>query len=107
LPWGIIVSGSYRYASGLPYSVVTVDNQGNPLYVGKRNSERMPNIQSLDLSVQKAFGLGRATAALVGEAFNLTNHENVTAVTTAVANPGSPTAFDISRTFQVGVKVDF
>jgi hypothetical protein len=31
----------------------------------------------------------------------------VTAVTTTVANHGSPTAFDLSRTLQIGVKVDF
>ncbi|HEV8658217.1 MAG TPA: TonB-dependent receptor [Thermoanaerobaculia bacterium] len=107
LPWGFIVSGSYRYASGAPYSVVTYDQNGNPLYVGQRNSRRMPAIQSLDLSLQKTFSLGRTDMALVAEAFNLTNHENVTAVTTSVTNPGTPTAFDVSRIFQMGIKVDF
>jgi hypothetical protein len=107
LPWGVIVSGSYRYATGLPYSVVTFDQTGNPLYVGGRNAQRMPTIQSLDMSLQKAINLGRSDVALVAEAFNLTNHENVTGVTTSVANHGSPTAFDISRIFQIGVKVDF
>jgi hypothetical protein len=107
LPWGVLISGSFRQASGLPYSVVTFDANGNPLYVGERNSQRMPDVQSLDLSVQKAFRFGPTELALVAEGFNLTNHENVTGVTTAASSHGEPTAFDVSRTFQLGVKLDF
>jgi outer membrane receptor protein involved in Fe transport len=107
LPWGILISGSYNFSSGLPYSVVTYDAMGNPLYVGKRNSQRMPSTQSLDMSVQKKFRLGGAFLTLVAEGFNLTNHENVTAVTTAENAHGEPTAFDVSRTYQFGIKLDF
>jgi hypothetical protein len=64
-------------------------------------------VRQLDMSLQKAFNVVRSDVALVVEAFNLTNHQNVTAVTRTVANHGSPTAFDLSRTLQIGVKVDF
>ncbi|HPA95563.1 MAG: TonB-dependent receptor [Acidobacteria bacterium] len=107
LPWEIVLSGSYTYATGLPYSVVTYDANGNPLFVGKRNSHRMGNTQSLDLSIQKRIRIKGTALTLVAEGFNLTNHENVTAVTTAVDEHGEPTAFDVGRTFQFGVKIDF
>jgi len=107
LPWGLMVSGSYSYATGLPYSVVTYDDMGNPLYVGERNSQRMSNAQTLDLSLQKTFTFSDVRVTVVAEGFNLTNHENVTAVTTAEGSHGEPTAFDVGRTIQVGFKVDF
>lgn len=107
LPWGFLLSGSYRYATGRPYSVVTYDENGNPLYVGERNSERMSNAQSLDLSLQKTFAIKDIELTLVAEGFNLTNHENVTAVTTSEGSHGEPTAFDVSRTFQFGFKIGF
>jgi outer membrane receptor protein involved in Fe transport len=107
LPWGFLLSGSYSYATGLPYSIITYDQNGNPLYVGDRNSHRMPDIQSLDLSLQKTFKIKDVQVTLVAEGFNLTNHENVTAVSTAEDNHGEPTAFDVTRTFQLGFKVDF
>ena len=57
---------------------------------GGRNAQRMPAIQSLDMSLQKVFNLGRSDVALVAEAFNLTNHENVTGVTTSVRGSRQP-----------------
>lgn len=107
LPWGVLVSGSYLYTTGLPYSVITYDQFGNPLFLGERNSKRMPSIQSLDLAVQKAIQVGRTRVVLVAEAFNLTNHKNVQSVTTAEGNHGDPTAFDVTRTFQLGFRVGF
>ncbi|HNZ96522.1 MAG TPA: hypothetical protein PKM64_04930 [Thermoanaerobaculia bacterium] len=67
----------------------------------------MGNTQSLDLSIQKRIRIKGTALTLVAEGFNLTNHENVTAVTTAVDEHGEPTAFDVGRTFQFGVKIDF
>jgi hypothetical protein len=60
----------------------------------------MPDIQSLDLSLQKTFKIRDVQVTLVAEGFNLTNHENVTAVSTAEDNHGEPTAFDVTRTFR-------
>jgi outer membrane receptor protein involved in Fe transport len=107
LPWGFLVSMSYSYATGLPYSIFGTDATGGSFYVGTRNSHRMSSSQSLDLSAQKRFRIGGTDVSLVAEAFNVFNHENVTAVTTGVTNHGEPTAFDVGRTFQLGVKIDF
>ena len=107
LPWGFLVSTSYRYATGLPYSIFGTDETGGSFYIGKRNSHRMSSVQALDLSLQKAFRIGGLELSLVGEAFNVFNHENVTAVTTGVTNHGEPTDFEVGRTFQFGVKFDF
>jgi hypothetical protein len=107
LPLGFAVSGTYRYSSGLPYSIEGLDGVGNPIYIGGRNSQRMPDQQTLDMTVQWGVDIGSTRLTLVAEGFNLTNHENVTAVSTGEIGHGEPTDFDISRTFQLGVKLDF
>ncbi len=107
LPLGFLVSGTYRFASGLPYSIEGNNVDNEPIYIGGRNSQRMPSIQSLDMTFQWGVELASTTLTLVLEAFNLTNHENVTAVSTGEVGHGTPTAFDISRTFQIGAKIDF
>lgn len=107
LPWGFLVSASYIYATGLPYSIFGTDATGGSFYVGTRNSHRMPPTQSLDLSVQEGFHIKDVKLSLVVEVFNVFNHENVTAVTTGETNHGEPTDFGVGRTFQLGVKFDF
>jgi len=107
LPWGFLVSASYSFATGRPYSIFGTDATGGSFYVGTRNSHRMPSVQALDLSAQKRFRIGGVDLSLVAEAFNAFNHENVTAVTTGETNHGEPTDFEVGRTFQLGVKFDF
>lgn len=107
LPLGFLVSGSYRYASGLPYSVVGTNAGNEPIYIGDRNAYRMPDVMSLDMTFQWGVDIGATRLTLVLEGFNLTNHENVTGVSTGEVGHGEPIAFDISRTFQVGAKFDF
>jgi hypothetical protein len=38
--------------------VITYDQSDSPLFLGERNSKRMPSLQSLDLLVQKAIQVG-------------------------------------------------
>ena len=107
LPLGFLISGTYHYSSGLPYSIVGNNVDNEPIYIGGRNSQRMPSIQSLDMTFQWGVDIAATRLTLVLEGFNLTNNENVTGVTTGEVGHGEPLAFDISRTFQLGVKFDF
>ena len=107
LPLGFLISGTYRYYSGRPYSIEGTNVDNEPIYIGGRNSQRMPDQQSLDMTFQWGVDISSTRLTLVLEAFNLTNHENVTAVSTGEVGHGTPTAFDVSRTFQLGAKFDF
>lgn len=107
LPLGFLVSGTYRYSSGLPYSVVGNNVNNEPIYIGERNSQRMSDAQSLDMTLQWGVDIKSTRLTLVLECFNLANHENVVAVSTGEVGHGEPTAFDVSRTFQIGAKFDF
>ncbi len=107
LPLGFLISGTYRYSSGLPYSIIGNNVDNEPIYIGGRNTQRMPSVQSLDMSFQWAVKIVSTELTLVLEAFNLTNNENVIAVSTGEIGHGTPIAFDLTRTFQLGVKFDF
>jgi hypothetical protein len=94
----------FQMQSGLPYSLVisgTVPNQCYVLgcleanssglsgtgvtYVPQigRNTYRMPRTINLDFRAQKDFNFAeKYNLQLIGEAFNLANHQNVTGVTT-------------------------
>ncbi len=106
LPGDVILAANYYYVSGFPYSIVTGAQIGI-YYIGDRNSQRMPSTQSLDFSLRKTFQLERYKLSLVFEGYNITNHSNVTGVSTAPANHGEPSAIDLSRTFQLGFTFDF
>ena len=107
LPLGFLISGTYQYASGRPYSIEGYNVDNEPIYIGGRNSQRMPDVQSLDMTFQWAVDIASSKLTLVLEGFNLTNHENVTEVSTGEVGHGTPTAFDVARTFQLGAKFDF
>ena len=107
LPLGFLVSGTYRYATGLPYSIVGNNVDNEPIFIGGRNTQRMPDQQSLDMTFQWGVNIASTRLTLVLEGFNLTNHENVTGVSEGEIGHGTPIAFDITRTFQVGAKFNF
>jgi hypothetical protein len=106
LPWDVMLAANYHYASGLPYSIIGGAQIGI-YYVGERNGQRMPSSQSLDFSLRKIFTFDRYKFTVVFEGYNITNHTNVTSVSTAPDNHGEPSALDISRTFQLGFTFDF
>ena len=59
----------------------------------ERNSYRYPAINILDLRVSRAFRVReRANLQLIGEAFNILNHVNYTAVTTQMFSTGGTAA---------------
>ncbi len=112
LPWGLEVTGIYRYQSGRLYSPITF--QGGRFVIdaseGGKNSQRMPPVRSLDLSLSKRFDLTKYQMRLTAQVFNVTNELNVVDVesyTGAGAAYGDPVATDFGRMLQLGVEVRF
>ena len=90
LVWGVMnirsftVAPTMEYRTGFPYSVF--DAQQN--VVGTRNSERFPNLFTLDLAVTKDVQLTKSRRARVGlQLFNLTSHFNPQDVQNNLASP--------------------
>ena len=109
MPYRVLLSGVFRWASGRPYSidnaqvgteVLYVDRQGRP---SVRNAERLPAQSSLDLGVQRSFDLGRGGLRLEFQGLNITNRVNVLRVQSSFAAAGTPTQVDFSRQIQLGV----
>ena len=106
LPYGMEVTGIYRYQSGRLYSPLTFSGQIDTV-VGGKNSERMPAQRSLDLSLAKRFRIGENQFKLTGQVFNLTNELNIVDVerfSGAGAAFSQPVAVDFGRTIQIGVE---
>lgn len=113
LPYDVRLTPLFRYASGRPYSIVNnlptveaawIDLQGHPV---NRNHELMPINTTVDVSLQRAFQLGRGVLTPTLEILNLMNHVNIIGVSTSISTPGLPTAADTSRVLQVGLQYKF
>ncbi|MGC8549707.1 MAG: carboxypeptidase regulatory-like domain-containing protein [Acidobacteriaceae bacterium] len=111
---GYQIAPDVQVQNGLPYSAGT---SGNPYvtvngikanYIGggatgsggaartpglQRNYARMPNTAVVDLRISKQIAIkGKSYLEFMGEAFNLFNHQNVTALNTTAYNFGSPSS---------------
>ncbi|HKY33980.1 MAG TPA: TonB-dependent receptor [Candidatus Polarisedimenticolia bacterium] len=108
LPLGLEVTGIYRYQSGRLYSPVDAFNDIDTT-VGGKNSERMPPVRSLDLSLAKRFQVGRAQLRLTGQVFNLTNQLNVVDVErlSGASTFRGPVEVDFGRIVQLGLEVRY
>ncbi|MGH9866917.1 MAG: carboxypeptidase regulatory-like domain-containing protein [Candidatus Polarisedimenticolia bacterium] len=117
LPYGLEITGIYRYQSGRLYSPLVVNPLGQTIIdtsYGGKNSERMPPLRSLDLSLSKRFTVGKSQLRLTGQVFNLTNELNIVNVDRFATTGGSPNdnfrapvSVDFGRIFQIGVEVRF
>jgi outer membrane receptor protein involved in Fe transport len=117
LPHGMELTGIFRYQSGRLYSPVTFNGSGQVVIdtaEGDKNTERMPPVRSLDLSLSKRFEVGRAQLKLTGQVFNLTNEMNVVDVDRFAMTGGSsngtfraPVDVDFGRIFQIGIEVRY
>jgi hypothetical protein len=84
--WGIGLAGSFRFATGSPFTPranVDLNNDGesgpdrptvNGVHLG-RNSERFPDFWTFDMRLSKDFGLGPGKIAVFAECFNCTDRE--------------------------------
>ncbi len=146
---GYTISPVVSIASGAPYTPTISGNAPNPagfsaitggtgvLAVGGTNrppflgpnSFQMPGYRDVDLRLQKSFHIWETwKLSLIGDAFNLFNHNNVTSVNTQMFSIsgsslvfqdglsgrslfGNPTAssntLTAQRQIQVGIKLDF
>jgi Carboxypeptidase regulatory-like domain len=111
----------FQMQSGLPYTLVMSGTVPNQCYLSKcleangsglagtgvtyipqigRNTFRNPRTINLDMRAQKDFTFAeKYNLQLIGEAFNLANHQNVTGITTTgyilntvSTNPAAPTS---------------
>jgi outer membrane receptor protein involved in Fe transport len=90
---GWAMSWIWTLQSGQPYSEqVTNDlnndgNRFNDIVPGSRNTHRLPTAYSLDMRVSRRIPLGpKAKLELIGEAFNVFNHTNITSQRTTLYN---------------------
>jgi hypothetical protein len=109
------LSPSYALQSGLPYSITTTGTPAGGIGGGvngsngtfrvpgiARNAFSQPKTNVLDLRISKRFSVTeRAKLELLGETFNLINHQNVTGVNTlgytlATGSTGNTLTFNTS-----------
>jgi hypothetical protein len=98
-PWGINVSGMFRYRSATPYTFHTSNDRNGdgfridlPPGVSHVNSERGEDFSQFDLRLAKEFTFGPVGLELIAEMFNVFNEENPAVFNLAFDAAGTPTA---------------
>ena len=92
-PWKVTLSGTVR--DGWPRTALTASPDGNgglELTAGRRNAERAPRFETLDLHVARAFDVRHGSLALYLDVNNLANRRNLCCVEYAIeqAPDGAP-----------------
>lgn len=113
-PRGFRISGVFRAQTGQPIArtfQVSGLNQGtNTILSGPIGSERLPGVVTADITIAKAFDLGRGNMALVPEVaiFNIANANTVTSVITSSGSAfGQVLNFLSPRIFRFGMRFNF
>ena len=126
-PWGILISGYYRYLDGQRWTRVirSVDlgltlNQGTTtIYAEPRGSRKMPPLSMLDLRLEKRFNLPRkaGTISFFVDIFNVFNvaiptsvwsrSSSTTIINNKVVQFGDLTAITDPRIFRLGFRYEF
>ena len=117
LPWAVVVTSSFNWESGRPY---TVTRQGPVVaqYLEPRGSRRLPGLSQWDLQAQKNFSIGPVTAGLILTVINVLNSETPTGIDGEVGrrgtvseptNPhfGYATSWQRPRRYEVGMRIAF
>jgi hypothetical protein len=123
--FGIVLSGSYRYLSGSPYTATTsTDANGDGFFNDRptvdgvhfsRNQFRQPIFKQMDLRVAKTFGIGPVGLTAIVECFNCGNNGNTFVTNFVYGNLQTPTGtfgvangvYTVPRTLQFAGRVDF
>jgi hypothetical protein len=118
LPWHFQVAGNYQHLTGLPftpaYTVTTSIDPGltqltQPINLIKPGSERLPDLNLLDVRISRIFQLGeRWRFEPVADIYNLLNvNTPYSEVTTVGPNLGHYSANTEGRLLKAGLKIDF
>jgi len=114
LPLGFETTGVFRYQSGHLYSPLNSAGGFIDPAAGGKNSQRLPPIRALDLSLSRRFALGRTQMKLTAQVFNVTNELNVIDVDRHSLVGGSPNSgyrqpveLDFGRIVQVGLELRY
>jgi len=126
LPWGFRLGSVLSVATGIPFNITTgFDNNGDTVANDRppgvtRNTGRGPGTMELDVRFTKAFKISHLwngdqqtdrghTAEFSVDAFNVTNHTNVTTVVGALSSPffGRANEAAPARTLQFSVRYFF
>jgi hypothetical protein len=80
-PWGINVSGMFRYRSATPYTLLGSDRTGDGYRdlvpgVTRVNTKRGHSFSQLDIRLAKEFTFGDFGVELIGEMFNVFDEKN-------------------------------
>lgn len=106
LPFGLELTGVFRYQSGRLYSPLLFNGDIDESE-GDKNSIRMPDQRSLDVSLSKRFMMGKNQLKLTAQVFNLTNELNVVDVDRHTGSGpafGEPVDVDFGRILQFGLE---
>ena len=117
LPWGLTVSGNLQHQTGRPWGrQIRVSGLGFPtsptiLMEPLDGSRRVPNLDLIDMRVQKSFLLGQGMRAdFYIDFLNLTNSdatENVGSRLGTSSSFGLPTAYILPRRAMLGARFRF
>jgi hypothetical protein len=112
LPWGLSLSGNYRYYTGSPLvPTLTVNlNQGPvTVFTNLRGETRYPSVSLLDFRLSKIFSVGQhAKIETMLNLYNAFNASTVTSeVTTVGPSLGTPTAILTPIVVGVGAHLTF
>lgn len=118
-PWGINLSGYFRYLSGERYTrLVNSLDLGLDLYQGEetvlaeeKGTRGYPDLCVLDLRLEKVFNIGGLAFHVFADGFNILNRNKATGVETLSSNPNrifeQMTAIETPRAFRLGFRFEF
>jgi len=118
-PWGINLSGYFRFLSGQAWTRtvrsqdlgVALNQDPETINAEERGSRNLPDTAILDLRVEKAFKIKPLTLRVFADIFNVFNLGKAVDVYAVSSNPGIPfeqmEAITNPRVFRLGAKIEF
>jgi len=118
-PFGVNLSGYFRYLSGLPVTRTTSNNylglslkQNVTIYAEERGHTFLPPVLQLDLRLEKTFKLKPLNIGVFADCFNLFNRGVATGIWMNSSNLTTykyrqMTAINDPRIFQLGARIEF
>jgi hypothetical protein len=118
-PFGVNLSGYFRYLSGLPVTRTVSNNylglklkQNVTIYAEERGHTRLPAVTQLDLRLEKTLRLAPLNIAVFADCFNVLNRGVATGMWLNSSNLSTykymqMTAINDPRIFQLGARIEF